>query len=128
MSGNHFLLDTNIIIGLFSNDHSVIENIKSHKAIMMIPGIVLGELYGAELSGKKVSNTKKIEDLARITPILSCYEHCPHLWQHKSILKLKGTPIPENDIWIAALSAQHELTLVTGDHHFDHIKIRVERW
>ncbi len=91
MSGNHFLLDTNIIIGLFANDHSVIENIKSHQGIMMIPSIVLGELfYGAELSGKKESNTKKIEDLARITPILSCDTNTARIYGNiKSVLKLK---------------------------------------
>ena len=109
MNGNRFLLDTNIIIGLFANDHSIIENIKSHQGIMMIPSIVIGELFfGAELSGKKEINIKRIEDLARIIPILSCDINTARIYGNiKSILKLKGTPLPGNDIWIAALSVQH---------------------
>jgi tRNA(fMet)-specific endonuclease VapC len=44
-------------------------------------------------------------------------------------LREKGQPIPENDIWIAAIAQQHDLTLVTKDAHFnviDHLKI--EKW
>jgi tRNA(fMet)-specific endonuclease VapC len=44
-------------------------------------------------------------------------------------LKLKGTPIPENDIWIAAIAMQFELPLVTRDKHFDKIeRIIIEKW
>jgi tRNA(fMet)-specific endonuclease VapC len=42
---------------------------------------------------------------------------------------MNGQPIPENDIWIAAIAEQHGLTLVTKDAHFnaiDHLKI--EKW
>lgn len=34
-------------------------------------------------------------------------------------LKKAGTPIPENDIWIAALAKEHALPILTGDFHFD---------
>ncbi|MEK6782203.1 MAG: PIN domain-containing protein [Bacteroidota bacterium] len=44
-------------------------------------------------------------------------------------MKSKGTPIPENDIWIAALAKQHRLTLVTSDKHFNNIQeLVIERW
>ena len=36
-------------------------------------------------------------------------------------LKRAGTPIPDNDVWIAALALQHELTLITRDRHFSSI-------
>ncbi len=40
-----------------------------------------------------------------------------------------GSPIPENDIWIAALADQHQLILVTRDKHFNNIEtIRIEVW
>jgi predicted nucleic acid-binding protein len=32
-----------------------------------------------------------------------------------------GTPIPDNDRWIAALTLQHQLTLITRDKHFERI-------
>jgi tRNA(fMet)-specific endonuclease VapC len=36
-------------------------------------------------------------------------------------LKTKGRPVPENDIWIAALARQHSLPVATRDAHFDNI-------
>jgi len=35
-----------------------------------------------------------------------------------SELKSSGTPIPTNDIWIAALALQHGIKLLTMDNHF----------
>ncbi|MDJ0658264.1 MAG: PIN domain-containing protein [Crocosphaera sp.] len=44
-------------------------------------------------------------------------------------LKRKGCPIPENDIWIAALCLRNNWTLVTDDKDFDYIEdLRIERW
>lgn len=39
----------------------------------------------------------------------------------KEELRKKGKPIPENDIWIAALARQYNLQLVTKDEHFQYI-------
>ena len=36
-------------------------------------------------------------------------------------LKTKGTPIPENDIWIAALCSANDIPLFTSDAHFNNI-------
>ena len=36
-------------------------------------------------------------------------------------LKQKGRPIPGNDLWIAAICKEQNLTLFTGDAHFDTI-------
>ncbi len=36
----------------------------------------------------------------------------------KHALRLKGRPIPDNDIWIAAIARQYHLMLVTRDTHF----------
>ena len=47
----------------------------------------------------------------------------------KNQLKEKGQPIPENDIWIAAIAQQYDLTLVTDDLHFDTITgLKIEKW
>jgi predicted nucleic acid-binding protein len=34
-------------------------------------------------------------------------------------LKRAGTPLPDNDLWIAALALEHDLTLITRDLHFE---------
>jgi len=47
----------------------------------------------------------------------------------KNRLKEKGHPIPENDIWIAAIAQQYALTLVTRDAHFEGIEnLKIEVW
>jgi predicted nucleic acid-binding protein len=33
-----------------------------------------------------------------------------------------GTPIPANDMWIAAIVIQHDLVLFGWDAHFDHLR------
>ncbi|TDA70360.1 MAG: type II toxin-antitoxin system VapC family toxin [Clostridia bacterium] len=49
--------------------------------------------------------------------------------QVKAQLKVKGHPIPENDIWIAAAALQHGLTLVSRDTHFKPIEgLSLEAW
>lgn len=130
MSGKKFLLDTNIVIGLFANDFSVIDHIESAKEIF-IPVIVVGELYyGAEQSKHKSNNLFKIESFASVCVMLSCDKQtAKHYGIIKSQLKKKGTPIPENDIWIAALALQHKLTLATRDNHFNKINgLILENW
>ena len=47
----------------------------------------------------------------------------------KASLRKQGTPIPENDIWIAALAKQHDLTLSTRDGHFENVpELEIARW
>jgi len=36
-------------------------------------------------------------------------------------LKRAGTPVPDNDLWIAALALQHDLVLISRDRHFTFI-------
>lgn len=44
-------------------------------------------------------------------------------------LKTSVTPIPANDIWIAALALQHNLPIVTRDSHFEKISsLHLLRW
>jgi tRNA(fMet)-specific endonuclease VapC len=125
MSGKDRLLDTNIVIGLFANQSSITEKIKSFSDNIFIPSIVIGELfYGAEQSTRKEENIRKIEQFAGASFVLECDTDTARFYgKIKSQLKVKGRPIPENDIWIAALAEQHQLTLVTRDSHFNGVDV-----
>ena len=47
----------------------------------------------------------------------------------KGELASQGTPIPDNDIWVAAAAIQRGLPLVARDRHFDHIaRLTVLDW
>ena len=130
MSGN-YLLDTNIVIGIFANESAIVEKIKLYSASLYIPSIVIGELfYGAEQSSKKEENRQKIDAFALVSLVVECDIATARFYgKIKSQLKLKGTPIPENDIWIAALAMQHQLILATRDKHFNTIEmLSIEDW
>lgn len=130
MSGESFLLDTNILIGLFSNDNIIVEKISASKEIF-IPVIVIGELYfGATQSIKKEENKNRIKSLVENSNILNCTSMTGSIYGTiKAALKSKGNPIPENDIWIAAIAKEHNLALATRDKHFDFVAgISLAKW
>lgn len=121
MSGR-LLLDTNIVIAFFAQERGISDQMQAAEAFF-IPSIVLGELYfGARKSGKVEQNLKQIDELAAKTAILDCNaEVAQQYGQLKANLHRKGRPIPENDIWIAAVAIQHNLTLITRDAHFNQV-------
>lgn len=125
-----FLIDTNIVIALFANEPTVQQHL--HSAIeVFTPAIVLGELYyGAYKSSRVKENVSRINEFAfQATILLGDAVAAQWYGQIKDGLRKKGRPIPENDIWIAAVALQYDLILVTRDDHFREIAgLQVERW
>ena len=121
MSGR-FLLDSNIVIALFARDATILEHLAQAEAIL-IPTIVIGELYyGARKSARASDNIARLEAFAAVVPVLGCDAHtASHYGRIKDDPRRKGQPIPENDIWIAAIALRHGLTLVTRDAHLGKI-------
>lgn len=129
MIGN-VLLDTNIVIALFGNESSIRQQLAAVNEVF-IPCIVLGELYfGARKSTYSETNINRIDEFASSSNVLLCdTETSRQYGMIKAQLRAKGKPIPENDLWIAAIAKQHQLTLVTRDSHFQHIEdLTTERW
>lgn len=125
-----YLLDTNIVIALFAQDANVLKELQASREVF-IPSIVLGELYyGARKSGRVAANVLRVNELAAKSAVLSCdVETAHHYGIVKNALRAKGTPLPENDIWIGAIAAQHHLIVVTRDAHFDEIEdVKVAEW
>jgi tRNA(fMet)-specific endonuclease VapC len=91
---------------------------------VFVPIIALGELYyGAQKSQKVEDNIRRINEFADSCSVLMCdTETSRQYGEVKNLLRAKGRPIPENDIWIAAIAKQHELTLVSRDDHFNEIE------
>ena len=122
MSGK-YLLDTNIIIALFA-DESEVKNGIFQAEETFIPSVVIGELYyGARKSKRTQANLKRIDELIINSTVLGCDTNTAQWYgKIKNQLRLKGRPLPENDIWIAALALQHNLILVTRDAHFQEVE------
>ena len=124
------LLDTNIVIALMANDPRVVQEIRARIAVFLA-AIVMGELfYGAFRSGRVAANLSTLETLMTSSSILNVDEETARVYGRvKHQLREKGRPIPDNDIWIAALALHHNLTLVKRDSHFDEVEgLRVENW
>ncbi|MDJ0732872.1 MAG: type II toxin-antitoxin system VapC family toxin [Nostocaceae cyanobacterium] len=122
MSGR-YLLDTNIIIALFANEVAV-KNSLAQADEVFIPSIVVGELcYGVRKSGRPKQNLERIDEFVANSTVLGCNaETARYYGEVKNTLRQKGRPLPENDIWIAAIAIQYNLTLVTRDAHFKEIE------
>ena len=128
MSGK-FLLDTNIIIAIFAKEQSVEDRIKGQD--IFLPSTAIGELYyGAYKSGRIAANVARVDELAAHNSVLICdTQTARHYGQIREQLRAKGRPIPDNDIWIAALALQHNLTLATRDGHFKEVEgLLLELW
>ncbi|MBI3583466.1 MAG: type II toxin-antitoxin system VapC family toxin [Nitrospinae bacterium] len=124
------ILDTNIIIALFAED-SIIHNRIANTGEVFVPCIAIGELYfGAYKSRNTQDNLSRIEEFAIHNTVLPCDIETAKIYGDiKNSLKEKGQPIPENDMWIAAITQQYALTLVTKDSHFNLVKnLEVELW
>ncbi|MDE0314285.1 MAG: type II toxin-antitoxin system VapC family toxin [Candidatus Poribacteria bacterium] len=125
-----YLLDTNIAIALFAGNPIVQEKVRDSDYVAVAPPII-GELcFGAQKSNKVSENLQKIDILVEQSRVFSCdLETARWYGIIKNQLRRKGRPIPNNDIWIAAIVMQHNLILVTRDSHFDEIEsLQIESW
>jgi len=90
-----------------------------------IPFVVLGELragFAAGTLGKK-NESRLTEFLAspRVRVLLADEQTTRAYAALYAQLRRQGTPVPTNDLWIAALVTQHDLPLLTSDRHFSHL-------
>jgi predicted nucleic acid-binding protein len=89
---------------------------------IMLPFIVLAELRAGFAVGRKGADNESVLQRFLAEPgvnVLYASEATTHhyagLYRQ---LRRQGTPVPTNDLWIAALAIEHRLTLLTRDHHF----------
>jgi len=129
MAGS-FLLDTSVVVDLFRNDTAVEQRTRDATAIY-VASIALGELYyGARKSRQVAQGVIYVDQFATRNIVLDCdIETARRFGIIKKQLQDKGRPIPDNDIWIAAVALQHGLTLATRDAHFSAVEnLTYEIW
>lgn len=90
-----------------------------------LPLIVLGEVQAGFQSGSHSHRNHRMLSafLQRSTAgvLLPDQDTASHYAQLFAQLRRTGKPIPDNDLWIAALCVQHNLALISRDKHFDRI-------
>ena len=126
------VLDTNAYSNLMVGSESVMNAMAESDTVYMSI-FVLGELYAGFKGGcKEKQNHTILDNLLRkpSVKILNATRETAEIFAEiKNTLRNNGTPIPINDIWIAAHTIESGSVLVTFDGHFNAIcGLRTCKW
>ena len=118
------LLDTNRYTDFVQGEPSVVQSMRA-AATIYIPFIVLAELRSGFACGTRPrENEATMTRILQEPRVIALYADAGTTHHYAAIfrqLRRQGTPIPTNDLWIAALAVQHELVLYSRDLHFQHV-------
>lgn len=117
-------LDTNTYRLVMEGDEHAVRLVRTSDAVLM-PIPVIAELRVGFLHGTKGRRNEatlaRFLDAPRVE-VLPCDEGTTAIYASLKLqLKRQGTPIPINDVWIAALVLQHGSVLFTRDSDFDRL-------
>ena len=117
-------LDTNRLTDYFRGDKELSARLEICDDVF-IPLIVLAEIKAGFLGGNRSHQNEIVlgKFLAKPTAkvLVPTRETADHFAKLYVQLRRAGTPLPDNDIWIAALALEHDLILITRDQHFERI-------
>jgi tRNA(fMet)-specific endonuclease VapC len=117
-------LDTNRYTDFVKGLPDAVDRVRAAERIGL-PLVVLAELRAGFLCGSRSGHNER--DLVQflggprvyvLYPDDATTHHYARIYRH---LRELGKPIPTNDMWIAALAVEHDLTLFARDRHFDMI-------
>ena len=118
------MLDTSAYVGFKRNAIEAVEIIVKAELIIFSP-VVMGELMFGFRNGTRFK--ENMDDLDRflkheVVDLLPIGKITSDRYSRIAVkLRQQGTPIPTNDIWIAAQAMEQGAELITSDHHFDKI-------
>lgn len=124
-------LDTSAYSRFKAGQTETVEIISSSRSVA-VPAIVLGELRAGFRFGARCQQNESELRAFLSSPVVRVLdvddEAACHYAEIIVELRRKGTPIPTNDIWIAALAMREGATVLTFDAHFEAIdRIAVHR-
>ena len=116
------ILDTNALSAYLDKMAAAVQ-IVSEASEIAIPVIVAGEFaFGIAQSRHRQAYERSLQRMMdRCTVLDVDMETARHYAAIRLELRSAGTPIPSNDAWIAALSRQHAMPVMTRDGHFDFV-------
>lgn len=116
------LIDSNRFIDFCAGDAEVTE-IFERAVLLAIPFVVLAELRaGAAVLKRGDAQLRVLNELLQQPGVRTVHSTDTTAHHYAAIyarLRRAGTPIPINDIWIAALAVEHSFLLYSRDAHFD---------
>ena len=117
-------LDTNAYSRLMGGHAPLTQLLESAEEVL-VPATVLGELHaGFEMGSRRAVNRRQLEEFLAL-PGVETLAVTDEMSERYGILvgqlMRQGTPIPTNDIWIAAAVLETGTRLITYDSHFENI-------
>jgi predicted nucleic acid-binding protein len=117
-------LDSNRYTDFCRGEAAAVEVLRTAREVH-VPLIVVAELRAGFAHGsRRDSNERALTrflNSERVRTVIPD-EQTTHFYARVyADLRKRGTPIPTNDLWIAALVLQHDLVLFDRDRHFDHV-------
>jgi len=117
-------VDVNRYRDFVQGDPDVVERFEMAQEIWL-PFVALAELRAGFLFGRRSTSNERILQRFLQKPgvgvLFADSDTTHHYARLYRQLRQQGTPIPTNDLWIAALVVQHDLILDSRDRHFDHL-------
>ncbi|MFA6174202.1 MAG: type II toxin-antitoxin system VapC family toxin [Kiritimatiellales bacterium] len=119
------VVDTNILSDLFRGEPSVRDFLREFESIY-VPVTVLGELlFGFVLGTREAENRHRLDQFLSQRSVEVLPVSPPVAGHYASVmasLRRNGTPLPTNDVWIAASACAEKVPLISRDSHFKQIK------
>ena len=118
------MLDTNAYTAYMRDDPAAAERVEASTRILL-PAVAVGELmYGFRHGTRYRQNLEQLEQFlakpfVEFVPVT--LETCGRFGSVAAALRQAGTPIPVNDVWIAAHALQTGALLLTHDSHFNYV-------
>jgi len=116
------ILDTNALSAM-ADGEKALQPVLQGASEVALPVIVLGEYrYGIGQSRNRKYYERWLTEYLPTFRILDVEEKTTAAYAAvRTELKKAGTPIPSNDVWIAAMCRQHSLPVLSRDLHFDSV-------
>jgi len=117
------LLDTSAAAAFLRGDQALADRVAGLDEVFTSV-VAVGELlYGARHSSNPEVNMARVASFVSAIVVLPCDGATAEVYARvKQDLRVKGRPIPDNDLWIASTAIQHGLALIDRDAHFDQIE------
>jgi tRNA(fMet)-specific endonuclease VapC len=118
------LLDTSAYSAMRRGDQRLAEPLQEASEVFLT-SVVIGELLygfvGGKVRERNLRLLREFLEAERVAVLPVDEETAERYALIRDYLRREGTPIPTNDLWIAASAAQHGLQLLTLDDHFESV-------
>jgi tRNA(fMet)-specific endonuclease VapC len=117
-------LDSNRYTDLCRGD-TALQGLLERAEQISMPFVVIAELRAGFAAGERAAQNEAVLQrflLKRRVSVLHSTDATTRCYANLyRQLRQQGTPIPTNDLWIAALVVEHSLVLCSRDKHFQHL-------